>query len=504
MTTVGMTKATAAAKSRAGDDPSSKAGRGSAKTSGTAAESVVLTYELADKHLTASLVDGGDGSQRGDARTMDLEDLSPEQIGLTVPMLWELLDRAKVKPGTVVVLGDVNTATVSPILELALGVPVIAPGVSAGKGSDMKKPTMPKADAPVAAAVTRPVPAKRLAPKSKTVKPASAAADSTEATAAVVAVPGKPVPTTAKTVAAKTVPPKTAESKTVESKTVDSKLVAGKPAAAAVAAGTAAGTAAVAAKKVDITKPASATGAKSPGTAADVTDPPTEEMAVVTPVAPPYAFADADVTAPVPAVAAVPPSSTPASPASASGGKGRRGLVLAAAATAVVLAGGIGAALALNNGGSESVPGPTPSAATQEAAPAAPSAAPSAELPSSAAASAPAAVVPAPAAVPPPAAPVASAAPPVASAPVDTSGWTNSAPPAWTPNRVPAAQPPATQAPVAPAPQSSSTYVPPPQFTVPVPVPDPNNPNATPQELQDKAWADHWERTREYFEQQGG
>ncbi|MGU3437729.1 hypothetical protein ACNHUS_32535 [Actinomycetes bacterium M1A6_2h] len=453
MTTVSTTKATAAATSRSGHDASPTAGRGS----GTAPDSVVLTYELADTHLTATLVDVADGSQRGDARTMDLEDLSPEQIGLTVPMLWELLDRAKVKPGTVVVLGDVNTATVSPILELALGVPVVATKAPTTKTPTAKAAAQKKPAA--TAATTRPVPAKRVSTKTKTAPVAATAP-----------VPGKPVP-------AKPQPNKpVSEDETAQTAKVT------KTAGVAAVAATAESTKVRTDKKLD--KPVAAP--------VETTEPPTEEIAVVPPLVSTYAFAEADVTAPVAVVAPALPPSTPAA-STAAEGRGRRNLVIAAAATAVVLAGGIGAALALSNGSSSSVPEQAPSAATQDVSPAtvAPPAAPSAQLPS-------------PAAVPPPAAPAVPVAPAAEPAPVDSSNSSNSAPPAWTPTRAPAAQSPSTQAPVAPAPQSSSSYVPPPQFTVPVPVPDPNNPNATPQELQDEAWQRHWQQTGQYLEQQFG
>jgi hypothetical protein len=470
-----MTEATAAAKSGSGIEKSR-----------TTDGPVVLTYELADKHLTASLIDASDGSQRGDARTMDLDDHTPEQIGLTVPMLWELLDMAKVKPGTVVVLGDVRTETVSPILELALGVPVIAPGAPTSKKSAAAKSTTPKsgtalgsAGAQTANGRTRPVPAKlggsgsRPAAAAKpniaaAAKPKTAAAASTKPSAS-------PKPSDADTADASAIDTDAVATPSTKAKTA--------PAATAAAAGGAAGA-------VALTMQNSAKVAATPASVVD--DPPTEEIAVVTSSGPGRAYAESDVTAPVPFAAPAPPvSGTAAATASeSSGGRGRRGLVVAAVATALVVAGGIGAALGFTNDAPAPSPRQNPSAVTQDATPR------SAESPSTVpSAAVPPPTAPASAAVPAPAAPPVVPAAPDASA--GTSGYDNSAPPAWTPSRVPA-----SAAPAVPAPQSSATYIPPPQFTVPVPVPDPNNPNATPQELQDKAWADHWERTREYLEQQ--
>jgi hypothetical protein len=91
---------------------------------------VVLTYELVDKRLTASLVLADDGSRQGDVRTMHLSDMSPQKIGLTVPALWEMLDSARVSLECVVVLGPPDAESVPPILELALGVPVISAGIA--------------------------------------------------------------------------------------------------------------------------------------------------------------------------------------------------------------------------------------------------------------------------------------------------------------------------------------------------------------------------------------
>ncbi|MGB6181466.1 MAG: hypothetical protein WBF79_09515, partial [Rhodococcus sp. (in: high G+C Gram-positive bacteria)] len=87
--------------------------------------SAVLLYDLNGSTVTASLLSPVDGAEFDTARSIELEDFSPEQIGLTVPMLWDLVDVAHAVVVCIVTSGaaaDIDVAP--PILELAFGVPV--------------------------------------------------------------------------------------------------------------------------------------------------------------------------------------------------------------------------------------------------------------------------------------------------------------------------------------------------------------------------------------------
>ena len=389
MTTIGMPH-------RTGVDLSRPAERGATRTTkspaGTTAPSTsaqrpkagssLIVYSVDASMVTMSLLSDTDGSQIGESRTVELEDHSPEQVGLTVPVLWDLIDKAKARPESVVLIGDVDTKVVPPIVELAMGVPVIS------------------VDAPVAADVP-------------------AAEADTESTPAVV-------------------PP------------VDAPKSSSEP---------------------DVIEPAPST--------------PVSLVKVTKPIRPRVSPAR---------IAAVSPPVTPV--ASGDARASRRGLVIAAALTAVVLASGVGVAVAM--AGNDA---PTP-AATQTPSPVVQSVAPTAD------AVVPTVDTPAPAPISSASAPVVDPAPAAAiPAPVvsanDDGSWSGPV------DQAPSAQPSAaaTAAPIitappisAPAQEAPATR---PQFTVPVPVPDPNNPDATPQELQDKAWADHWDNTFRYIKEGG-
>ncbi|WP_315773910.1 hypothetical protein [Rhodococcoides kroppenstedtii] len=85
----------------------------------------VLAYHLQGSTVTAELLAAADGSVVGPPAVVTLGDLTAEQIGLSVPSLWRLVDDADVTVTCAVVTGlaaDVDAAP--PILELALDVPV--------------------------------------------------------------------------------------------------------------------------------------------------------------------------------------------------------------------------------------------------------------------------------------------------------------------------------------------------------------------------------------------
>ena len=115
-TSVNKSSRTASGKSTTGSDGA---------VAPTSVESTVLAYRLDNMHLTASLVDTQTGDDVGEPQSMDLDEVSAEQIGLTVPVLWRLIDDSRSQPESVILLGDVDMAIVPPILGLALGVPII-------------------------------------------------------------------------------------------------------------------------------------------------------------------------------------------------------------------------------------------------------------------------------------------------------------------------------------------------------------------------------------------
>jgi len=351
----------------------------------------VLLYYMGEAGVSISLADAADASITP-AKTAALDSMSPERIGSTIPLAWEVVDQSGKKPEFVALFGDSSSSRdLVDILSLGLGVAVVRVGAAdqvAARGAAL----LAHRDEP---AVVAAAPA------------ASAIADSTPVEAA------------------------------------DAEVVAADEADAEIADAEIADAEPEAEETVEVTK------------AADLDT-------AVTPL-------------PVPAVLSV----AGAKPAR-SAGSGRK-LVLAAVLLAGVLSAGVAVAATLP-GESETTAeqsvdrrdaGADLAGATRQADPTT---------------SDPVAVVvpPVPAVVPP-----LETIPPT----VDASTVAEPAPTtqAW------ATQDPPRPAAEAPQPVPAPTRVDPPQFTVPVPVPEPGK---SPEQLEQEAWDRHWQQTGQWFEQE--
>ncbi|OZE95140.1 hypothetical protein CH302_19570 [Rhodococcus sp. 15-2388-1-1a] len=356
----------------------------------------VLLYYMGEAGVSISLADAADASITP-AKTAALDSMSPERIGSTIPLAWEVVDQSGKTPEFVALFGDSSSSRdLVDILSLGLGVAVVRVGAAdqvAARGAAL----LAHRDEP---AVVAAAPA------------ASAIADSTPVEAA----------------AAEVVAADEADAEIADAEIADAEIADAEPEAE---------------EAVEVTM------------AADLDT-------AVTPL-------------PVPAVLSV----AGAEPAR-SAGSGRK-LVLAAVLLAGVLSAGVAVAATLP-GESETTAeqsvdrrdaGADLAGATRQADPTT---------------SDPVAVVvpPVPAVVPPLATipPTVDASTVVEPAPT-TQAWTTQDPPR-----------PAADAPQqAPAP----TRVDPPQFTVPVPVPEPGK---SPEQLEQEAWDRHWQQTGQWFEQE--
>lgn len=85
----------------------------------------VLLYVIGASGVTLSLADA-DKEELSTPKTATLNSMSPEHIGSTVPLAWEVLDAAGVKADSVALFGDGSSnRDVVDILALGLGIPVI-------------------------------------------------------------------------------------------------------------------------------------------------------------------------------------------------------------------------------------------------------------------------------------------------------------------------------------------------------------------------------------------
>lgn len=90
----------------------------------------VLLYYLGPSGVSLSLADA-DSESLSSPKTAALDSMSPEHIGGTVPLAWEVLDAAGRKPDSVALFGDRSgNQDLIDILELGLGVPVVRVGGS--------------------------------------------------------------------------------------------------------------------------------------------------------------------------------------------------------------------------------------------------------------------------------------------------------------------------------------------------------------------------------------
>lgn len=88
----------------------------------------VLLYYMGDTGVSISLADAADASITP-AKTAALDSMSPERIGSTIPLAWEVVDQSGKKPEFVALFGDRSSSRdLVDILSLGLGVPVVRVG----------------------------------------------------------------------------------------------------------------------------------------------------------------------------------------------------------------------------------------------------------------------------------------------------------------------------------------------------------------------------------------
>ncbi|WP_147458282.1 hypothetical protein [Rhodococcus sp. SBT000017] len=88
----------------------------------------VLLYYMGDTGVSISLADAAHASITP-AKTAALELMSPERIGSTIPLAWEVVDQSGKKPEFVALFGDSSSnRDLVDILSLGLGVPVVRVG----------------------------------------------------------------------------------------------------------------------------------------------------------------------------------------------------------------------------------------------------------------------------------------------------------------------------------------------------------------------------------------
>ncbi|MDI9928434.1 hypothetical protein [Rhodococcus sp. IEGM 1341] len=88
----------------------------------------VLLYYMGDAGVSISLADAADASITP-VKTATLDSMSPERIGSTIPLAWEVVDQSGKKPEFVALFGDSSSnRDLVDILSLGLGVPVVRVG----------------------------------------------------------------------------------------------------------------------------------------------------------------------------------------------------------------------------------------------------------------------------------------------------------------------------------------------------------------------------------------
>ena len=89
---------------------------------------IVLLYYMGDAGVSISLADAADASITP-AKTAALDSMSPERIGSTIPLAWDVVDQSGKKPEFVALFGDSSSnRDLVDILSLGLGVPVVRVG----------------------------------------------------------------------------------------------------------------------------------------------------------------------------------------------------------------------------------------------------------------------------------------------------------------------------------------------------------------------------------------
>lgn len=85
----------------------------------------VLLYYMGERGVSISLADAADATLTP-AKNAALDSMSPERIGSTIPLAWEVVDESGKKPQAVALFGDRSSnRDLIDILSLGLGVPVV-------------------------------------------------------------------------------------------------------------------------------------------------------------------------------------------------------------------------------------------------------------------------------------------------------------------------------------------------------------------------------------------
>ncbi|MBM7242563.1 hypothetical protein HQO12_24010 [Rhodococcus fascians] len=101
-----------------------------ARTKDLADASTVLLYYMGEHGVSISLADAADATLTP-ARNAALDSMSPERIGSTIPLAWEVVDESGKKPQAVALFGDRSSnRDLIDILSLGLGVPVVRVGAA--------------------------------------------------------------------------------------------------------------------------------------------------------------------------------------------------------------------------------------------------------------------------------------------------------------------------------------------------------------------------------------
>ncbi|MDR6910795.1 hypothetical protein J2W54_002220 [Rhodococcus fascians] len=101
-----------------------------ARTKDLADASTVLLYYMGEHGVSISLADAADATLTP-AKNAALDSMSPERIGSTIPLAWEVVDESGKKPQAVALFGDRSSnRDLIDILSLGLGVPVVRVGAA--------------------------------------------------------------------------------------------------------------------------------------------------------------------------------------------------------------------------------------------------------------------------------------------------------------------------------------------------------------------------------------
>ncbi|WP_141214844.1 hypothetical protein [Rhodococcoides fascians] len=101
-----------------------------ARTKDLADASTVLLYYMGEHGVSISFADAADATLTP-AKNAALDSMSPERIGSTIPLAWEVVDESGKKPQVVALFGDRSSnRDLIDILSLGLGVPVVRVGAA--------------------------------------------------------------------------------------------------------------------------------------------------------------------------------------------------------------------------------------------------------------------------------------------------------------------------------------------------------------------------------------